>query len=46
MQRLVEKTRGNSYISLDMAKMYNGWYDYTISFTVFTSILRLCKLLR
>ena len=46
MKTLIESTRGNQYISLDLAKKYNTWYDYTVSFTAFTSILKFCKLLR
>ena len=42
----ISKTRGNEYLSLEEAQTVNHWYEYTVSITVFTSLLKLCRLLR
>jgi hypothetical protein len=37
--------RGNSYISLESAFSVNSYYNYVLSFTVFTSTIKLSKFL-
>ena len=42
----ISRDRGNKYVSIDQAKTINGQYELVVSITVFTSLLKLCKLLR
>ena len=42
----ISKTRGNEYLSIEEAQTVNHWYEYTVAITVFTSLLKLCRLLR
>lgn len=45
MTARVNETMGNGYIRLSEVALINEWYTYLMSFTVFTSSLKLCKLL-
>ena len=42
----ISETRGNEYLSIDEAKSVNAQYELVVSITVFSSLLKLCKLLR
>ena len=46
MTKKIAATRGNEYIPIENSQMVNKYYDYTVSVTVFTSMLKLCRLLR
>ena len=46
MTKKIGETRGNEYIPIETSQMVNKFYDYTVSLTVFTSMLKLCRLLR
>lgn len=39
-------TKGNAYLSIDQAQTVANLYDLTVAMTVFTSLLKLCRLLR
>ena len=45
MTKEVNETRGNEYIRLTYVALVNEYYTYVMSFTVFTSTLKFCKLL-
>ena len=45
MTRQFNETKGNSYIRLSYAALINEYYTYVVACTVFTSTLKLCKLL-
>merc|ERR1719412_2720398 len=45
MTKKIGATRGNEYIPIENSQMVNKYYDYTVSVTVFTSMLKLCRLL-
>ena len=45
MLQLIELTRGNSYIRLTIPATINTYYEYVLSFTVFTSTLKFSKLI-
>merc|ERR1719342_1352088 len=45
MVKKIGKTRGNEFIPIEQSQMINKYYDYTASMTVFTSLLKLCRLL-
>ena len=46
LTKKIGETKGNKYISIENAQHINYFYEYTVSFTVFTSMLKLCRLLR
>ena len=46
LTKKISKTRGNEFIPIERIQQINQYYDYSVSITVFTSILKLCKLLR
>ena len=45
MSRQISETRGNSYIRLTIPAMINTYYEYVLSFTVFTSTVKFSKLI-
>lgn len=45
LTELINETKGNQYIRLSYASKVNEYYMYVLSFTVFTSSLKFCKLL-
>ena len=45
MTRQISETRGNSYIRLTIPSMINTYYEYVLSFTVFTSTVKFSKLI-
>lgn len=45
MTETFNETKGNKYIRLTYAALVNEYYTYVVSFTVFTSSLKFCKLL-
>jgi hypothetical protein len=42
----IAQTMGNEYISIVQTQQISQIYDYCVAFTVFTSMLKLCRLLR
>jgi hypothetical protein len=42
----IAQTMGNEYISIARTMMVSQVYDLCVAFTVFTSMLKLCRLLR
>ena len=46
MTKKIGASRGNEFIPIERAQIINKYYDYTISMNVFTSMLKLCRLLR
>ena len=45
LTKKIGETRGNEFIPIENAQHINYFYEYTVSFTVFTSMLKLCRLL-
>lgn len=45
MTQQFAETKGNTYIRLSYAALINEYYTYVVACTVFTSTLKLCKLL-
>jgi hypothetical protein len=42
----IAQTGGNEFISIAQTQRISQIYDYCVAFTVFTSMLKLCRLLR
>ena len=46
LTKMISDTKGNSYLSIDQAQYVSNLYELTVAMTVFTSLLKLCRLLR
>ena len=45
MVKEIGRTKGNEFVPIGSSQQINGYYDYAVSITVFTSILKFCRLL-
>ena len=45
LTKQIKRTGGNAFIPIEKTMQINSYYDYTVSFTVFTSMLKFCRLL-
>jgi hypothetical protein len=46
MTKKISKTGGNAFVPIEKTMQINSYFDYTVSITVFTSMLKFCRLLR
>ena len=46
LTKKISATKGNEFLSIEQAQYVNSWLELTVAFTVFTSLLKLCRLLR
>ena len=45
LTKQIKRTGGNAFVPIEKTMQINSYYDYTVSFTVFTSMLKFCRLL-
>ena len=45
MTKMIARTKGNEFVPIERSQKINMYYDYAVSITVFTSILKFCRLL-
>ena len=45
MTKTIGRTRGNAFVPIERSQKINMYYDYAVSITVFTSILKFCRFL-
>merc|ERR1739844_223703 len=45
LTKQIKRTGGNAFVPIENAQHINYFYEYTVSFTVFTSMLKFCRLL-
>ena len=43
MTKTIGRTRGNAFVPIERSQKINMYYDYAVSITVFTSILKFCR---
>ena len=46
LTKQIGKTAGNAFVPIEKVMQINSYYDYSVSITVFTSMLKFCRLLR